>query len=272
MEEDEPEADQGSGSDDNENEGSGRVDAKSEMSDVEKSKLSGMSQNTNEQKQKRLVMRKTKEASGSQSSNAAAELMRKVAEKRKRKAKAKLAGFFDEEAELGSDDEENDDAKKIIDKNAADENEDGLDSDLDGFVVRGDDVEVGGADEAMHAKFLEDVQNDEKAAMRKAMEAAIFGKNKKRRRGEAGLEDETGMLNDYEKRKLERLQEREQALNSQDEQEMEKHLLEGGKGRALEHLEMKQLIEEEELSEDEIQKQMEQSRYFAFLRENRRKE
>ena len=61
-------------------------------------------------------------------------------------------------------------------------------------------------------------------------------------------------------------------MNSQDEEDMEKHLLEGGKGRALEHLEMKQLIEEEELSEDEIQKQMEQSRYFAFLRENRRKE
>lgn len=87
------------------------------------------------------------------------------------------------------------------------------------------------------------------------METAIFGKNKKRRRGEAGFEnDGADMLNDYEKRKLERLQEREQALNSQDEQEMEKHLLEGGKGRALEHLEMKQLIEEEELSEDEIQK------------------
>lgn len=53
---------------------------------------------------------------------------------------------------------------------------------------------------------------------------------------------------------------------------MEKHLLEGGKGRAIEHLQMKQLIEEEELSEDEIKQQMEQSRYFAFLRENRRKE
>jgi len=35
---------------------------------------------------------------------------------------------------------------------------------------------------------------------------------------------------------------------------MEKQLLEGGRGRALEHLEMKQLIEEEELSEDEIQR------------------
>lgn len=125
---------------------------------------------------------------------------------KKRKAKAKLAGFFDEEAELGSDDEEKDDARKAIDRNAADENEEGLDSDLDGFVVRGDDVEIGDADEAMHAKFMEDVQNDEKAAMRKAMETAIFGKNKKRRRGEAGFEnDGADMLNDYEKRKLERL-------------------------------------------------------------------
>jgi hypothetical protein len=44
-------------------------------------------------------------------------------------------------------------------------------------------------------------------------------------------------------------------LNSQDDmEELEQHLLEGGKGRALEHLRNKQLIEEEELSDDEVQK------------------
>jgi len=43
-------------------------------------------------------------------------------------------------------------------------------------------------------------------------------------------------------------------MNSDDDAEMQKQLLEGGKGRALEHMKMKQLIEEEELSDDEIKK------------------
>lgn len=213
------------------------------------------------------LLRKTKATEGSQASSVKAE---RIAMNKRRKAK--LAGFFDEEAELGSDDEDKDDARKAIDRRAADENEDGLDEDLADFVVRGDDQEVDAPTGDMRAKFLADLENDEKARMRQAMEAAIFGKNRKRRRGETDLEDDTNTLNDYEKRKQQRLEEREQQLNSQDEQEMEKHLLEGGKGRALEHLQMKQLIEEEELSEDEIKQQMEQSRYFAFLRENRRKE
>jgi len=47
--------------------------------------------------------------------------------------------FFDDEAELGSDDEDNDHIRKNINKNDADENEDGLDEDLKDFVVQGDD-------------------------------------------------------------------------------------------------------------------------------------
>ena len=47
---------------------------------------------------------------------------------------------------------------------------------------------------------------------------------------------------------------------------LEQHLLEGGKGRALEHLQNKQLIEEEELSDDEIQRQVENTKYYTFMR------
>ena len=91
------------------------------------------------------------------------------------------------------------------------------------------------------------MENDEKFAMRQAMEAAIFG-NKKRKRGDVeGLNDND---DDFNKRLQERRQEREG--NSQDDEEMQKQLLEGGKERALEHMKMKQLIEEEELSDDEI--------------------
>jgi hypothetical protein len=49
-------------------------------------------------------------------------------------------------------------------------------------------------------------------------------------------------------------------------------LLEGGKAKALKAMEMKQLIEEEELSDDEIIKQMEHNKYFSFMRERAKRE
>lgn len=60
--------------------------------------------------------------------------------------------LFDEEAELGSDDEEKDDIRKDIDRNDEEENDDDLDSDLEGFVVKGDDVEIGDPDADMYLK------------------------------------------------------------------------------------------------------------------------
>ena len=45
--------------------------------------------------------------------------------------------FLDDEAELGSDNEEHDEGRaKSIDENDIEENEDGMDDDLDGFVDR----------------------------------------------------------------------------------------------------------------------------------------
>ena len=143
-----------------------------------------------------------------------------------------------------------------------------MDDDLKEFVVAADDEEVGEAEQDALIKFHMDMEQDDKAATRRVMEAAIFGRNRKRKRGdiEGGLEDDSE-LDDFQKRKQERLQEREQQLNSQDDmEELEQHLLEGGKGRALEHLRNKQLIEEEELSDDEIQKQVENSKYYSFMR------
>ena len=43
---------------------------------------------------------------------------------------------FEDEAELGSDDEEKDEIRKEIDKNSFEENEDDLDKDLEGFIDR----------------------------------------------------------------------------------------------------------------------------------------
>lgn len=45
---------------------------------------------------------------------------------------------MEEEAELGSDNEENDERRKEINRNDLEEDEEGMDEDLEGFVVYGD--------------------------------------------------------------------------------------------------------------------------------------
>ena len=65
----------------------------------------------------------------------------------------KARGFFDEEAELGSDDENNDDVKKQINKKDVEENEEGLDSDLEGFVDKGDQELVPDAEQDALDKY-----------------------------------------------------------------------------------------------------------------------
>jgi hypothetical protein len=73
---------------------------------------------------------------------AKAEMKLKKQKERELKKK-KYAKMFDDEAELGSDCEEHDNIKKVIDKdNDLEENEDGMDSDLDGFVDRRVDQEI----------------------------------------------------------------------------------------------------------------------------------
>lgn len=82
---------------------------------------------------------------------------------------------MEEEAELGSDDEENDDIRKEIDKNDEEENEDGMDSDLDGFVVRGDDEEIGDPTEDMYLKYQKDMENLDRQMIQQTMQAVLFG-------------------------------------------------------------------------------------------------
>ena len=61
------------------------------------------------------------------------EVLKATKAKKKKKADA-AARFLDIEADLGSDNEENDDKVKNIDKNDEEEDENGLDDSLDGFV------------------------------------------------------------------------------------------------------------------------------------------
>lgn len=64
--------------------------------------------------------------------------------------------FLDMEAELGSDDEENDDMRKRINRDDDDEQDgEDLDEDLEDFVVRGDDQEIADPTDDMILKHRE---------------------------------------------------------------------------------------------------------------------
>lgn len=81
----------------------------------------------------------------------------KVRKQKQKATKARIAKFLEEEAELGSDNEEHDDVRKKI---RSDEDEDegsNSDSDLSGFVDNaplGDEDEIAEANAALREKYL----------------------------------------------------------------------------------------------------------------------
>ena len=122
------------------------------------------------------------------------ELMDKKLKKKKKKDDMLKSKFLDTEAALGSDNEANDDVVKRIDKNDYEEDEEGLDSDLEGFVDNdapaGDAEEIAEADARARELYNAHVEEDEKKETRDTMRALFYGQNKKRRRGELGDEDD----------------------------------------------------------------------------------
>ena len=82
---------------------------------------------------------------------------------------------MDLEADLGSDNEENDDRIKAINRDDAEENEAGLDGDLEGFVTN--EVPVGDDEDEAAARdlFMVKQAEDERAAMKKTMGAIFYG-------------------------------------------------------------------------------------------------
>ncbi len=113
--------------------------------------------------------------------------------------------FVDLEAEIGSDDEDHDEVKaKSIDSGDRDEDEEGLDEDLKGFVVTGQDEEIGEADEEMRQKFNRDREADDRAETAKIWSSVILGNNRKRKRGEIEFDE----LDEASKKKLKRIEQR----------------------------------------------------------------
>ena len=120
--------------------------------------------------------------------------------------------FLEEEAELGSDNEDNDDVRKKINRDADDDEDDeeGLDDDLVDFVVHeGDDVEIGEENEQMADDFRRrQMDLDDREMFNRTVNAVIFGHNKKRKRDEVeGLD-----VDDNGRRKMRMIEERMREL------------------------------------------------------------
>jgi hypothetical protein len=83
----------------------------------------------------------------------------------------------------------NDDRAKNIDRNDAEEDENGLDKDLEGFVVNDNREEIGGDDQDMFNKFMDDANADDRLAIGQVYKSIILGQNRKRKRGDVDLDD-----------------------------------------------------------------------------------
>ena len=89
---------------------------------------------------------------------------------------------MEDEAELGSDDEDKDDVRKEIDMNDEEENEEGLDEDLRDFVDT-ENKQPSQAEEAeLYAKYQEEMEREDREGIARTMQAVIFGRNQKKRK------------------------------------------------------------------------------------------
>lgn len=79
-------------------------------------------------------------------------------QRKKKKIDKRLRAFLEDEAELGSDNEENDERRRDINSNDEGEFDDDSDKDLDGFVVhQPDEEEIGEENDEMlriHDDFM----------------------------------------------------------------------------------------------------------------------
>jgi hypothetical protein len=121
--------------------------------------------------------------------------------------------FMDDEAELGSDNEDNDHRRKRIRSGDASENEEGLDADLEDFVVYGDGKNDCSDEDALREKFYEDMKKDDRAMTNGIFKSVILGQNAKRKRGQVDLDE----MDELSKRKNQRLEERMGNIDSDEE-------------------------------------------------------
>jgi len=134
--------------------------------------------------------------------------------------------------------------RKDINRDDDEENEEGLDKDLEGFVVHeGDEDEIGEEDEGMMIKYQQDMEEMDRLDIQRTMQAVLMGNNKKRRRNEVeGLD-----YDDNTKRKMRLIEERMKQLQNG---------IEDGDDDMIDMTKVIQkqqtMVDEEEMSEEEV--------------------
>ena len=187
--------------------------------------------------------------------------------KKKKKNRNVAARFVDLEADLGSDNEENDDRVKKINKDDLEEDENDDDDSLDSFVEHGpagDDEEIALGNQAARDLFLARQAEEEQQALSKTIGALFYGQNKKRKRGEIEFDD----LDEQQKIYFARREERLQKELEEEEEEDEEGLRAAREDAAVSQL--KDQAVEDEMSEEEIKNQLEQFKMFKWRREMRK--
>lgn len=135
--------------------------------------------------------------------------------------------YIEDQAEQGSDNEENDDVRKKINRDDDEEYDgDDLDDDLDGFVVRGDDEEVEDANQTHYDKLREMDEMLDKEQIARTLQAVVYGDNKKRRRGEM-MEDEE-MMDEATKLRRKIMEERIKEMQKKEAHQLTDQVLQTG--------------------------------------------
>jgi hypothetical protein len=160
-----------------------------------------------------------------------------------------MSRFLDDEAELGSDDEDNDDERKKINRNDLEEDEDGMDDDLADFVA-GDDEVIGDENSEMIDMHNREMARRDEIDLQRTLNNVLNGHRKRKYSEVEGLESE-----EQTKRKIRRLNTRIHEPSDSDDDE-------GFGNRNVQITET--LRDEEELSDEEIQKQLEQKEFYKY--------
>lgn len=173
-----------------------------------------------------------------------------------------MAGFFEDEAELGSENEENDHHIKNINKRDAEEDEEGLDEDLKDFVhIPGDNEEIPDNASDVHRRYMEDLREDDLKFNKKMLEKGLFGRKRKFDDKDEEEEDDNGnLIKKTLEEKEEFMRMKEAALYGDPEA---KKVYEEQRKQE----ERRRLAEEEKLDEEEIERHLKEMDYEKFQRE-----
>ena len=138
-----------------------------------------------------------------QKKNAGMALLAQIREQRARRRER--ARLIEQEAELGSDNEENDHVRKQIRNSDSEENDDDLELDKDLEELINNEKENGDEENAMH-KFMQDLKQQEKEALKQAFKMAT-GEGKKQRESDSLAQERQKFLKlteEQRQRQLER--------------------------------------------------------------------